>query len=77
MLWPHMMWMRYQPAMVKGQIEGGIAMGVGYALSEKYLEGRTLSFHEYIIPTVMDTPEIIPIIIEAPASSGPVGQRSR
>ncbi len=61
--------------MVKGQIEGGICMGAGYALSENYLEARTVSFHEYIIPTAVDVPEMISIIIEDPAASGPYGAK--
>jgi len=53
---------------VEGQIHGGVAMGIGYALSEEVIfsEGRPLndSFLDYRLPTIMDVPEIIPIIVE-------------
>lgn len=56
------------PAGVEGQIQGGVAMGLGYALSEEVIfsEGRPLndSFLDYRIPTMEDVPDIIPIIVE-------------
>ncbi|MFH1491700.1 MAG: xanthine dehydrogenase family protein molybdopterin-binding subunit, partial [Pseudomonadota bacterium] len=56
------------PAGVEGQIQGGVAMGLGYALSEEVIfsEGKPLndSFLDYRIPTMEDVPEIIPIIVE-------------
>lgn len=61
--------------MVCGQIEGGVAMGAGYALSEQYRPGRTESFHAYILPTAQDAPEIIPILIEDEESTGPFGAK--
>lgn len=67
------------PAMVEGQIDGGFAMGVGYALFEDLglnhgkIENNKLS--KYIIPTAMDIPAIEKIIIEAPDSTGPFGAK--
>jgi CO/xanthine dehydrogenase Mo-binding subunit len=56
------------PAGVEGQIQGGVAMGLGYALSEEVIfsNGKPLndSFLDYRIPTIEDVPEIIPIIVE-------------
>ena len=56
------------PAGVEGQIQGGVAMGLGYALSEEVIfsEGKPLndSFLDYRIPTMEDVPEIVPIIVE-------------
>ena len=56
------------PAGVEGQIQGGVAMGLGYALSEEVIfsDGRPLndSFLDYRLPTMEDVPEIIPIIVE-------------
>lgn len=53
---------------IEGQIHGGVAMGLGYALSEEVIfsGGRPLndSFLDYRIPTAMDVPEIIPVIVE-------------
>lgn len=64
---------------VEGQIEGGIAQGIGMALMEKvYLdEGRIInsSFSNYFIPTIMDVPEIEPLIVEDPEPSGPFGAK--
>jgi CO/xanthine dehydrogenase Mo-binding subunit len=65
------------PVAVEGQIEGGIAMGVGYALQEEVKlkgdGGWTDSFTEYLLPTTLDTPIITPIILEYPEPSGPFG----
>ena len=46
------------PTLVEGQIEGGIAQGIGMALMEEYLPGRTENLHDYLIPTIGDVPEI-------------------
>jgi CO/xanthine dehydrogenase Mo-binding subunit/aerobic-type carbon monoxide dehydrogenase small subunit (CoxS/CutS family) len=63
------------PQQVEGQIEGGIAQGLGLALMEEYLPGRTENLHDYLIPTVGDMPEIIPIIVEEPTEHGPSGAK--
>jgi xanthine dehydrogenase molybdenum-binding subunit len=56
------------PAGVEGQIQGGVAMGLGYGLSEEVIfsDGKPLndSFLDYRLPTMEDIPEIIPIIVE-------------
>jgi CO/xanthine dehydrogenase Mo-binding subunit len=53
---------------IEGQIHGGVAMGLGYALSEEVIfsDGRPVndSFLDYRLPTMMDVPEIIPVIVE-------------
>ncbi len=53
---------------IEGQIHGGVAMGLGYALSEEvvFSNGRPVndSFLDYRLPTMMDVPEIIPVIVE-------------
>ncbi len=66
------------PEMVFGQVAGGIHMGVGYALTEHYIqkEGRPRSrrFSEYFIPTVRDMPrELVNINVEVPDPTGPFG----
>lgn len=67
------------PSMVEGQIDGGFAMGVGYALFEDIVlnDGRIKNnkFSKYIIPTSLDIPEIEKIIIEEPESTGPFGAK--
>ena len=40
------------PTLVEGQIHGGIAQGLGLALMEEYIPGRTENLHDYLIPTV-------------------------
>ncbi len=63
------------PENVKGQICGGIAMGMGFALMEEFVPGQTQSFKDYLIPTCADMPEIVPIIVESPEPSGPFGAK--
>ena len=63
------------PENVKGQICGGVAMGMGFALMEEFVYGQTLSFKDYLIPTCADMPEIVPIIVESPEPTGPFGAK--
>jgi len=63
------------PEGVKGQICGGAAMGVGFALMEEYVPGQTVSMKDYLIPTCGDMPEVIPIIVESEEPSGPFGAK--
>lgn len=65
--------------MVEAQIEGGCAMGMGYAILEELeLEKGAIKnpgFSKYLINTAMDMPEIYPIIVEDPTSTGPFGAK--
>jgi CO/xanthine dehydrogenase Mo-binding subunit/aerobic-type carbon monoxide dehydrogenase small subunit (CoxS/CutS family) len=63
------------PTLVEGQIEGGIAQGLGLALMEEYLPGRTENLHDYLIPTVGDVPEIECLLIEDREPLGPSGAK--
>lgn len=63
------------PQNVIGQIMGGVTMGVGMALMEEYVPGKTVSFVNYLIPTSKDVPEVIPIIVEDEEPSGPFGAK--
>ena len=63
------------PMLVEGQIEGGIAQGIGMALMEEYLPGRTENLHDYLIPTIGDVPPIECIIVEVPDAEGPYGAK--
>ncbi|MFC3117570.1 xanthine dehydrogenase family protein molybdopterin-binding subunit [Jhaorihella thermophila] len=63
------------PALAEGQIEGGIAQGLGLALMEEFVPGRTENLHDYLIPTVGDMPEIRSILIEVPDPEGPFGAK--
>ncbi|MEA4900283.1 xanthine dehydrogenase family protein molybdopterin-binding subunit [Desulfitobacterium sp.] len=68
------------PVIVEGQIEGGVLMGVGYAVSEEIRyddKGRQIhsSLHKYFLPTIEDTPEIDAILVESNEPSGPFGAK--
>jgi CO/xanthine dehydrogenase Mo-binding subunit len=59
----------------QGQIEGAVIQGLGYALMEglQSEEGRfsTLSLGEAKIPTSQDIPELVTVLVESPAGTGP------
>lgn len=63
------------PALVEMQIRGGIAQGVGMALMEEYLPGRTETLHDYLVPTIADMPEVQCLLVEEPDPQGPFGAR--
>ncbi|HUL05824.1 MAG TPA: molybdopterin cofactor-binding domain-containing protein, partial [Candidatus Acidoferrum sp.] len=63
------------PTLVEGQIHGGIAQGLGLALMEEYVPGRTENLHDYLIPTFGDVPAIECILIEDREPAGPYGAK--
>jgi aldehyde oxidoreductase len=63
------------PTLVEGQIYGGIAQGIGFALMEEYLSGRTDNLHDYLIPTAGDVPPISVHLIEDREPLGPFGAK--
>lgn len=67
------------PQRVEGQIQGGAAQGIGYALSERVHieEGVNIAtlFADYLIPTSGDLPDIEPIVLEIAPGKGPFGAR--
>jgi aldehyde oxidoreductase len=63
------------PTLVEGQIHGGIAQGLGLALMEEFIPGRTENLHDYLIPTFGDMPEIDIILIEDREPLGPFGAK--
>jgi CO/xanthine dehydrogenase Mo-binding subunit len=68
------------PALVEGQMRGGVAQGIGWALYEELRhdeDGRLLSgsFLEYAIPTAERVPEIDTLVVEVPAPDGPFGAK--
>jgi aldehyde oxidoreductase len=63
------------PLLARGQIEGGIAQGIGMALMEEYLPARTENLHDYLIPTFGDVPPIESLLIEVPDPEGPFGAK--
>ena len=60
---------------VEGQIHGGVAQGIGLALMEEYVPGRTENLHDYLIPTFGDIPPIDVYLIEDPEPTGPYGAK--
>ncbi len=68
------------PMLVEGQVQGGIAMGIGFALQEEILfddAGRQLNpnLANYITPTSLDMPEIEVDIVESYDPTGPFGAK--
>jgi aldehyde oxidoreductase len=63
------------PTLVEGQVHGGIAQGLGLALMEEFLPGRTENLHDYLIPTTGDMPPVSIHIIEDPDAEGPYGAK--
>jgi CO/xanthine dehydrogenase Mo-binding subunit len=67
------------PVLAAGQIEGGVAQGVGYALYEKVVwrEGRMMNgqMTNYIMPTAADVPRIRVHFEESPYAYGPSGAK--
>jgi aldehyde oxidoreductase len=63
------------PTLVEGQIHGGIAQGLGLAVMEEFIPGRTENLHDYLIPTVGDMPRITVHLIEDPEPNGPFGAK--
>ena len=52
------------PVLAEGQVHGGVAQGIGMALMEKFVPGKTNNLHDYLIPTAGDVPEIETLFIE-------------
>jgi xanthine dehydrogenase molybdenum-binding subunit len=64
---------------LNGQVEGGVMMGLGNALTEQFIvkDGYVLTdrLARYRMPSIMNTPEITPIIVEHPTKDGPYGAK--
>jgi CO/xanthine dehydrogenase Mo-binding subunit len=67
------------PQNVYGQIEGGTAQGLGLALMEEIVldEGRLRnpSFTDYLIPTILDMPAVVSVLVEEPEPGVPFGAK--
>src|SRR5215831_14510775 len=63
------------PTLIEGQIEGGVAQGLGMALMEEFLPGKGENLHDYLIPSVGDIPPVESILIEDPSPIGPFGAK--
>ncbi len=71
--------MAINPLGLQAQVEGGVMMGLGHALTEEFIveEGHVITdrLARYRIPGIMLTPEITSIIVEHPATDGPYGAK--
>jgi xanthine dehydrogenase molybdenum-binding subunit len=67
------------PLTLEGQIEGGIVMCIGYALTEHFIQQQGKPWTEvmarYKMPGIRHAPEIISHIVEHPTSTGPYGAK--
>jgi CO/xanthine dehydrogenase Mo-binding subunit len=67
------------PTYIEGQIEGGVAQGLGQALSEEivYEGGRVLNANltDYKMPTTLDMPRVETILVQHPSVVGPYGAK--
>lgn len=68
------------PSYVEGQMQGGVAQGIGWALNEEYVYDRAghlvnASYLDYRIPTTLDLPMIDTVIVEVPNPGHPLGVR--
>jgi len=67
------------PTACEGQIEGGVAMGLGLALMEELVEERgkiaNASFADYLLPTAEDVPDTTTFLVERPSADGPFGAK--
>jgi selenium-dependent xanthine dehydrogenase len=67
------------PLGLQGQVEGGIIMGLGNALTEEFIVEEGIYYTDrlarYRIPSIMLAPEITSIVVEHPTSEGPFGAK--
>jgi CO/xanthine dehydrogenase Mo-binding subunit len=63
------------PTLVKGQVCGGVAMGVGFALMEEFIPVKSESLDNYYMPTSMDMPDVEVLIVEDEEPTGPFGAK--
>ncbi len=67
------------PLGLQGQIEGGVVMGVGHALTENFIVENGIPFTDHLaryrMPNITQTPEIISFVVEHPTADGPYGAK--
>ena len=67
------------PTIVEGQMEGGVAQAIGWGIMEETVMSggvmQNTAFHNYMIPTVKDVPNLESIIVEHPNELGPFGAK--
>ncbi len=67
------------PGTVEGQMQGGMAQAIGWALMEEQFmvngKMKNHTYHDYLIPTAMDLPNLRTILVEHPNCLGPFGAK--
>jgi xanthine dehydrogenase molybdenum-binding subunit len=67
------------PIGLQGQVEGGVMMGLGNALTEEFIVEKGIPFTDvlarYKMPSIKHTPEITSVIVEEPTEDGPYGAK--
>jgi xanthine dehydrogenase D subunit len=67
------------PLSIQGQVEGGIAQGLGLAVMEEIVvtdgKVRNPSFTDYLLPTALDAPDVVYSLIEEPDPMAPLGAK--
>jgi xanthine dehydrogenase molybdenum-binding subunit len=67
------------PLGLQGQVEGGVMMGIGSALTEEFIVDQGVVYTDrlarYRMPSIVHTPGITSIVIEQPVASGPYGAK--
>ncbi len=67
------------PLGLQGQVEGGVMMGIGNALTEEFIVDQGVVYTDrlarYRMPSIVQTPEITSIVVEHPVSTGPYGAK--
>jgi xanthine dehydrogenase molybdenum-binding subunit len=67
------------PISVEGQVEGGVVMGLGFALMEDFTMAdgvpQKTTLTKYRLPTTRDMPQIATVVVEHPTANGPYGAK--
>ena len=67
------------PLGLQGQVEGGVVMGIGHALTENFIVDDGIPFTDrlarYRMPNITQTPEITSFVVEALTTEGPYGAK--
>ncbi len=67
------------PLSALGQLEGGIAQGLGLAVMEEIVlengKVKNPSFTDYLLPTALDAPTVVAVMIEEPEPQAPLGAK--
>ncbi len=64
------------PLTFEGQVEGGVVMGLSYALRERFVPGATRTLEAYGLPTTREMPDaVVSLVVEEPVAGGPLGAK--